>query len=122
MLRFPVSLLTATALIEGITRVVHRRLSVTKTTTRAECIGGWHMIHDDTAPGAGASTEITQVDEPGDADLDMLRSTSTVFEDIRETLGLSERETEECGEWLALVRADSERPQRSKYFSSVSSP
>jgi hypothetical protein len=94
MLRFPVSLLTATALIEAITRVVCRRLSVMRMTTRAEHlerIGDWRVNHDDTIPGAGVSTpEITSVHEPADAELNMLRATTTVFEDIREILGLSE--------------------------------
>lgn len=94
MLRFPVSLLTATALIEAITRVVHRRLSIIKTITRAENlrhIGDEHRNHDDVAPGAGVSTpEITPVHEPADTELDKLRATGTVFEDIREILGLSE--------------------------------
>ncbi|KAH9956011.1 hypothetical protein BC827DRAFT_1140235 [Russula dissimulans] len=94
MLRFPVSLLTATALIEAITRVVCRRLSVMRMTTRAEHlerIGDWRVNHGDTIPGAGVSTpEITSVHEPADAELNMLRATTTVFEDIREILGLSE--------------------------------
>jgi len=94
MLRFPVSLLTATALIEAITRVVCRQPSVMRMTTSAEHlrrIGDWRMNRDNTVPGACVSTpEITPVHEPADAELNMLCATTTLFEDIREILGLSE--------------------------------
>ncbi|KAI9508638.1 hypothetical protein F5148DRAFT_872277 [Russula earlei] len=120
MLRFPVSLLTATALIEAIKQVVRHREFVVKSTTRADwerlhCAGDGHMKH---LTAGGPPQKISLKDEY--TALDVLRATSAVIEDIRKVLGLSVRKTDECEEWLARVRTTSEMPHRSKYFSGVS--
>ena len=89
MLRFPVSLLTATALIEAIKRVIRRRLSLTKLNAPAES--------PESTSDCPQKHAAPSMDPPGtvlkrkssDAELGVLRPTSVVSEDIREVLGLS---------------------------------
>jgi len=89
MLHFPVSLLTATALIEAIERVIRRRSFFTKLNASVESLKSTFdcpMKH--AAPGMaphGSSLEC----ESSDVELGVLRATSAVSEDIREVLGLS---------------------------------
>ena len=89
MLHFPVSLLTATALIEAIERVIRRRSSFTKLNASVETLKSTFdcpMKH--AAPGMaphGSSLEC----ESSDVELGVLRATSAVSEDIRGVLGLS---------------------------------
>jgi hypothetical protein len=86
MLRFPVSLLTATALIEGITRVVSRQPTLLKSRACAECFNRTCDCHlKNAAPYEALSLE----DIPTDTELRILR-TSGVLKDIRAVLGLSE--------------------------------
>lgn len=89
MLRFPVSLLTATVLIEAIKRANRRRLSRTKLNAPAESLKSTSdcpMKHS--APGMPPRGSILER-ESSDVELVVLRATSAVFEDIRKVLGLS---------------------------------
>jgi hypothetical protein len=89
MLRFPVSLLTATALIEAIKRVIRRRSFLTKLNAPAENlkpISDCPMKH--AAPGMGPRGS-TLEREPSDVEPGVLRATSAVSKDIRKVLGLS---------------------------------
>jgi len=120
MLRFPVSLLTATALIEAITRTVRRRQSLVRSTACAERLGCACDCRVDHVAHGGAPQNTIQDHEASDAGLGVPRATSAALEAIREILGISEEKTEECREWLELVRSVSEKPLRSKYFLSAS--
>jgi hypothetical protein len=89
MLRFPVSLLTATAISHAIQRVIHRRLSLMKlrnTTEHTACACDCHM-------GLALPAEFPQDTVPEheltDTELTILGSMHAVLEDIREVLGLS---------------------------------
>lgn len=134
MLRFPVSLLTATALIEAIKRVICRRSSPTDLNAPAESLNPtYDCPTEHAAPGLALRGNI-QEHENADLELAILRATSAVSEDIRKVLGLSmvgkmlyilvaclhpdasQEKTDECGKWLALVRSASEKPVFSKYF------
>lgn len=89
MLSFPVSLLTATAFIEGIKRVIRRRLPLTESKApigRPESTSDCPMKH--AAPGVTPRSSILE-HESSDVELDVLRATSVVYQDIREVLGLS---------------------------------
>jgi hypothetical protein len=89
MLRFPVSLLTATVLIEAIKRVIRRRLSRTKLNAPAESLKSTSdcpMKHS--APGMPPRGGILER-KSSDIELGVLRATSAVSEDIRKVLGLS---------------------------------
>jgi hypothetical protein len=86
MLRFPVSLLTATALIEAIKRVIRRRSSLTKLNAPVESLKSTSdcpMKH--AAPGMAPRGSILER-ESSDVELGVLRAVS---EDIRKVLGLS---------------------------------
>lgn len=85
MLRFPVSLLTATALIEAIKRVICRRLSLT-TLSAFKSTFDCPVKH--VAPDLAPSSSIQ---EHGSSEVDpgVLHTTSAISEDIREVLGLS---------------------------------
>jgi hypothetical protein len=89
MLRFPVSLLTATALIEAIKRVIRRRLSLRKLNAPAE---GPNSTYDSpvkhAAPGVPPEGSILKHGFL-DLELGILRTMSAALEDIREVLGLS---------------------------------
>ena len=88
-LRLPVSLLTATALIEAIKRVIRRRLSRTKLNAPAESLKSTSDCHMDLAAlGIAPPGSILERESP-DVELGVLRATSAVFEDIRKVLGLS---------------------------------
>ena len=76
MLRFPVALLTATALIEAITRIVCRHLSLTKLRAR-------YAMSDNT------KAMVSLEEKPTDEESRILHATSGLFEDIRTVLGLS---------------------------------
>ena len=76
MLRFPVALLTATALIEAITGVVCRHLSLSKLRTR-------YAMSDNT------KALVFLEEKPTDEELRILHATSGLFEDIRTVLRLS---------------------------------
>lgn len=134
MLRFPVSLLTATALIEAIKRVIRRRSSLTNLDAQAESLYPTYDCPTKHAvPGLALRGNI-QEHENSDLELAILRATSAVSEDIRKVLGLSmvgkmlyifvsclqpdasQEKTDECEKWLALVRSASEMPVFSKYF------
>jgi hypothetical protein len=78
MLHFPVALLTATALIEAITRVVCRHLSLMKLRNRA----AKYAMSDNTMT-------LFLEEKPTDEESRILRATSGLFEDIRMVLGLS---------------------------------
>jgi hypothetical protein len=78
MLRIPVALLTATALIEAITRVVCRHLSLMKLRTRA----AKYAMSDNTQA-------LFLEEKPTSEESRMLHATSGLFEDIRMVLGLS---------------------------------
>jgi hypothetical protein len=87
MLRFPMSLLTATALIEAIKGVIHRHLSLTKLNVPVESLKSTSdcpMKH--ATPGMPPRGSLL---EREDVDLSVLRATSAVSEDIRKVLGLS---------------------------------
>jgi hypothetical protein len=89
MLRFPVSLLTATALIEAIKRVIRRRSSLMKLNAPVESLKSTSdcpMKH--AAPGMAPRGSILER-ESSDVELGVLRATSAAFEDIRKVLGLS---------------------------------
>ena len=89
MLRFPVSLLTATAISCAIKRVIHRRLSLLKvinTTDHPVCACACHM---ELASPGGFSENTVPEHELTDAELAILGSMNAVLEDIREILGLS---------------------------------
>ncbi|KAH8991454.1 hypothetical protein EDB86DRAFT_2806571 [Lactarius hatsudake] len=135
ILRFPVSLLTATALIEAITGVVCRHLALMKLRTRAGCLDricGCHTKHVMSDNGKAPFLE----EKPTDEESRTLHATSGLFEDIRTVLGLSavchttltwlfrtfdvrQDKIGECEEWLATVRSVSRQPLRSKYFPAV---
>ena len=85
MLRFPVSLLTATALIEAIKRVICRRLSSTKLNVPASTCDcpTKHPV-----PGVAPQGN-TLENETSDLELAALRATRAVSKDIRKVLGLS---------------------------------
>jgi len=88
MLGFPVSLLTATALIEAIKRVLSRRLSLTKLNTPIESLestSDCSMKH--AVPGMAPRGSIPE--RQFSDELGVPRATSTLSEDIREVLGLS---------------------------------
>jgi hypothetical protein len=90
MLHFPVSLLTATALMEAIKRVIRRRLSLAKSNAPAESLNSTYdgrMKH--AAPGVPPQGIILEHESSDRRELGILRDTSAVFEDIREVLGLS---------------------------------
>ncbi|KAI9450384.1 hypothetical protein BJY52DRAFT_179431 [Lactarius psammicola] len=86
MLRFPVSLLTATALIEAITGVVCRHLSLVKLRIRAGCpdrICGCHTKH-----AMPDNTEVLFLEEkPTAEESRMLHATTGLLEDIRTYIG-----------------------------------
>ena len=86
MLCFPVSLLTATALIEAIKRVVRCRLSLTKSDVPAESIYDCPLEH--AMPGVAPQVNFLER-ESSDLELGMLRSLRAVLEDIHHVLGLS---------------------------------
>lgn len=89
MLRFPVSLLTATALIEAIKRVIRRRSSLTNLDAQAESLYPTYDCPTKHAvPGLALRGNI-QEHENSDLELAILRATSAVSEDIRKVLGLS---------------------------------
>jgi len=92
MLRFPVSLLTATALIEAIKQVTRRRLSRTKLNAPVESLkstsGGTDCPMKHAAPGRVPRGSILER-ESSDVELGVLHATSAVSEDIRKVLGLS---------------------------------
>jgi len=137
MLRFSVSLLTATAFIEAIKGVIRRRLSLPKLNTPVESLKSTSdcpMKH--AAPSVVPRGSILE-HESSDVEPGVLRATSAVFEDIREVLGLStvtifvysgrllhpdasQEKVGECEKWLELVRSASEKPVRSKYFLGIS--
>ena len=85
MLRFPVALLTATALIEAITGVVCGHLSLMKLRTRAGCLEyAFHTRH------VSDSAEALFLEEkPTDEESHILRATSGLLVAIRTVLGLS---------------------------------
>ena len=86
MLRFPVSLLTATALIEAIKRIIRRRSSLRTLNALVESpesTSNCPMKH--AAPGMAPRGSILE-HEYSDVEL---RATRVVSEDIREVLGLS---------------------------------
>jgi hypothetical protein len=89
MLRFPVSLLTATALIEAIKRVIHRRLSRTKLNAPAESLKPTSDRHIKHAAAGIAPPGSILKRESSDVELGVLRATSAVSGDIREVLDLS---------------------------------
>ena len=78
MLRFPVSLLTATALIEAIKRVICCRLSA----STCDCPTN-HLV-----PGLALQDNAVE-NESSDLELAALRATRSVSNDIRKVLGLS---------------------------------
>jgi len=89
MLRFPVSLLTATAISCAIKRVIHRRFSLLKvrnTAGRPACDCDCHM---ELASPGGFSQNTIPEHELTDAELAILVSMNAVLKDIREVLGLS---------------------------------
>jgi hypothetical protein len=89
MLRFPVSLLTATALIEAIKRVLSRRLSPTKLNTPVEGLESTSdCLMKHAASGMAPRGSIPER-QFSDVELGVLRATSALSEDIREVLGLS---------------------------------
>ena len=89
MLCFPVSLLTATALIEAIKRVVRRRLSPTKSNVPAESLNSIYDCPSEHAmPGVAPQVSFLER-ESSDIELGMLRSLRAVLEDIHHVLGLS---------------------------------
>jgi hypothetical protein len=88
MLRFPVSLLTATAIRHAIRRVAHHRPSPLKGERAVECPNCACDCHTN-ATASGKSFQNTVLEQAqSDADLSMQRSISGVLEDIREVLGL----------------------------------
>jgi hypothetical protein len=91
MLRFPVSLLTATALSHTIKQVIHHRLLLfkgnpEKAVRRPDCSCDCHMKI--ATSGRFAQNTVLEY-EQSDSELNILRSASAVLEDIREVLGLS---------------------------------
>ena len=87
MLRFPVSLLTATALIEAIKGVIHRRLSLTKLNVPVESLKSTSdcpMKH-----AASGTPPLGSILEREDVQSGALRATNAVSEDIRKVLGIS---------------------------------
>ena len=89
MLCFPVSLLTATALIEAIKRVIRRRLSLTKSNAQA---GNLNSTYDCPLEHAmpGVAPQVSFLErESSDLELGMLRSLRAVMEDLHHVLGLS---------------------------------
>lgn len=119
MLRFPVSLVTTTALIEAITRVVCHHLSLInlKLRTRAGCLDCICECHTKHAMSDNLNTKALSLEEkPTDEESRILHATCGLLEDIRTLLGLSADEIWECEEWLATVRLVSSQPLRSKYF------
>jgi len=91
MLRFPVSLLTATAISCAIKRVIHRRFSLLKvrnTAGRPACACDCHMPVELASPGGFSQNTIPE-HELTDAELAILDSMNAVLKDIREVLGLS---------------------------------
>jgi hypothetical protein len=88
MLCFPVSLLTATALVESIKRVIRRRLSFVKLNAPAESPKSTSDCPmRDAAPG-GALQSIVE-HESSEVESEILCKTSAVFMDIRKVLGFS---------------------------------
>ncbi len=88
MLCFPVSLLTATALIESIKQVIRRRLSFAMLNAPAESpksTSDCPMRH--AAPGGALQSNVEH--ESSEVESEILRKTSAVFKDIREVLDLS---------------------------------
>jgi len=136
MLRFPVSLLTATALIEAIKRLIRCRLSLKKLNVPAEGLKSTPDCHMKHAAPVVVPLDSILERESSDVELGVLRATNAVSEDIREVLGLStvtilyilvvfypdasQEKIDECEKWLELVRSASEKPVRSKYFLEVS--
>lgn len=120
MLRFPVSLLTATALIEAIKRVTRRRLSFKKLNGPAESLKSTSDCPMKHATLGMAPRDSILERESSDIELDVQHTTSAVSEDIRKVLGLSTEKIDECEKWLELVRSALEKPFRSKYFPGVS--
>ena len=89
MLCFPVSLLTATALIETIKRVIRRRLSLTKSNVPAESLNSiYDCPLEHSMPGIAPRVSILER-ESSDLELGTLRSLRAVLEDIHHVLGLS---------------------------------
>jgi hypothetical protein len=91
MLRFPVSLLTATALSHAIKQVVHHRLLLLKgdpekAVRRPDCSCDCHMK---IATSSRFPQNTVLEHEQSDSELNLLRSASAVLDDIREVLGLS---------------------------------
>src|SRR5713226_9439914 len=115
MLCFPVSLLTATALIESIKQVIRRRLSFAMLNAPAESpksTSDCPMRH--AAPGGALQSNVEH--ESSEVESEILRKTSAVFKDIREVLELStvrrfvcsvvllhpnppQEKTDECERW-----------------------
>ena len=89
MLRFPVSLLTATALIEAIKRVIRRRLSPTKLNAPFESLESTSDCRMQHAALEMAPRGNILERGPSNVELGILRATSAVSEDIRKVLGLS---------------------------------
>ncbi|KAI9439117.1 hypothetical protein H4582DRAFT_2142468 [Lactarius indigo] len=118
ILRFPMSLLTAAALIEAITGVVCRHLSLVKLRTRAECLDCICGCHAKRAMSDNRKAPFLE-EKPIDEESRILHATSGLFEDIRTVLGLSADKVGECEEWLATVRLVSRQPLLSKYFPAV---
>jgi hypothetical protein len=88
MLRFPVSLLTATALIEAIKRVIRRRLSFTKLNAPAGCPNSsCDCPMKQAALGVAPQGSILER-ESTDLESGILPAMSAVL-DIRKVLGLS---------------------------------
>jgi len=89
MLRFPVSLLTATAISYAIKRVIHRRLSLLKVRNTTECPACACDCHMELASPGGFPQNTVPEHELTDTELEMLGSMNAVLEDIREVLGFS---------------------------------
>jgi hypothetical protein len=87
MLYFPVSLLTATAFIEAIKRVIRRRLSPTKMNAPAKSLNSTYDLKH-AVPGVAPRVSIPE-HESSDLELGIPRSLRVVLEDIHEVLGLS---------------------------------
>jgi hypothetical protein len=89
MFRFPVSLLTATAISHAIKGVIHRRFSLLKVRDTTECPTCACDCHMEFASPGGFPQNTVPEHELTDTELAMLASMNALLEDIREVLGLS---------------------------------
>lgn len=89
MLRFPVSLLTVTAISHAIKRVIHRRFSLSRMRNSTECHACACDCHMQLASPGGFPQNTVPEHELTDTELAILGSMNAVLEDIREVLGLS---------------------------------